>query len=225
MPARKVIFVPQQIYHLYNRSIGNKPIFTYKRNCERALLTLFYYQYYPRPSSLSHFLTSSDEEKERKLLIFKKAKKTVEILAFSLMENHFHLLIKEKRKQGISRFLSNFQNSYTRYFNLFHKTKGYLFEGQFKAVRIITDDQLLHVSRYIHLNPYSSFIVKDFDQLKKYSWSSLPDYLTITKSNICEKEILLSYFKSVESFEKFIFNQKDYQRELQTIKHLVLDQN
>ena len=85
------------------------------------------------------------------------------------------------------------------------------------------ETQILHVSRYIHLNPYSSFLVKDFEALKDYPWSSLGEYLNLFDHKICEKETLLSFFPSLKKFEKFIFDQKDYQRELQTIKHLVLE--
>ena len=223
MPSRKTFFAPDQIYHVFNRSLNRQPIFSHRRNCERALLVLFFYQHYPRPSSLSHFIKMSSDRKEKAEEMLKKAIKRIEILAFCLMPNHFHLLIREKQGLKTSRFLSDFQNSYTRYFNIYHKRKGYLFQGQFKAVRIETDEQLLHVSRYIHLNPYSSYIVKDFDQLKDYPWSSLGEYLNIFDHKICEKETLLSYFPTVKKFEKFIFNQKDYQRDLETIKHLVLE--
>jgi putative transposase len=62
------------------------------------------------------------------------------------------------------------------------KRKGHLFLGQFKAVRIETDEQLLHLTRYIHLNPYSSFVVKKSRGFNFYKWSSLPEYLNKTSS-------------------------------------------
>ena len=139
------------------------------------------------------------------------------------MPNHFHFLLKQRKDGGITRFLSNFQNSYTRYFNVRHQRTGHLFQGQFKAVRMETDEQLLHVSRYIHLNPYSSYLVKDFKALKDYPWSSLGEYLNLFDHKVSEKQTLLSFFSSVKKFEQFIFNQKDYQRELESIKHLLLE--
>jgi len=118
--------------------------------------------------------------------------------------------------------MSNFQNSYTRYFNTKHRRKGPLFYDQFKAVRIETDEQLIHVSRYIHLNPYSSYVIKDFKNIKDYLWSSLPDYLS-GKKGICETNVILDFFKNKKEYFEFIYNQADYQRELDRIKHLDLE--
>lgn len=149
--------------------------------------------------------------------------KLVELICFCLMPNHLHLLLSQKKDNGISKFMANLQNSYTRYFNTKHERIGPLMQGQFKAVLIEDDEQLLHVSRYIHLNPYSSFIVKDLTDLEKYPWSSLPEYLGIVSTSICNKQVILSYFKSVEDYKKFVFDQADYQRKLEKIKHLILE--
>jgi len=226
MAYRKVIFSPDEIYHIYNRSIAGRPIFTFKKNKERALFALYFYQKTPLPSSLSHYLQAT--VKQRKVLdkLLDKAKRLIDIYAFCLMPNHFHLLVKENKEKGISKFLADFQNSYTRYYNLFHESKGHVFQGQFEAVRVETDEQLLHVSRYIHLNPYSSFVVKDYEELKEYQWSSLPEYLGNNKKSyeIYQKDYLINFFKDLKEFEQFIFNQKDYQRELETIKHLILEE-
>ena len=119
--------------------------------------------------------------------------------------------------------MSNFQNSYTRYFNTKHERVGQIFLRPFKAIRIHTEEQLLHVSRYIHLNPYSSSIVESIQELKDYPWSSLNEYLDPTKDGICEKEITLSYFKDSQSYAAFVLDQADYQKELEEIKHLAID--
>ena len=76
----------------------------------------------------------------------------MEIICYCLMPNHLHLLLRQLMDGGISKFMSNFANSYTRYFNTKSKRKGPVFEGKFKAKRIETDEQLLHLSRHIHLN-------------------------------------------------------------------------
>jgi len=223
MAIRKIVFAPGEIYHIYNKSLAGNPIFTFKKNLERALLTLYFYQRTSRPCSLSHFVKIGLKQKKLIEKYLLEAERQVDILSFCLMPNHFHLLLKEKEKNGISKFLSDFQNSYTRYYNIFHHGKGYLFQGQFKAKRIETDEQLIHVSRYIHLNPYTSYILKDFEQLKNYPWSSLGEYLNLFDYKICQKRTLLSHFSSLKEFEEFIFNQKDYQRELDIIQHLTLE--
>ena len=118
--------------------------------------------------------------------------------------------------------MSNFQNSYTRYFNKRHKRDGSLFLDQFKAVRVVSEQQLLHLSRYIHLNPYSSYVVKNFSELKNYQWSSFPEYLG-EKNGFCATEVVLSFFPSREKYKNFVLNHADYQRGLEIVKHLMFD--
>lgn len=115
---------------------------------------------------------------------------------------------------GISKFMSNFANSYTRYFNTKSKRKGPVFEGKFKAKRIETDEQLLHLSRYIHLNPHSSFVVKNLKELESDPYSSFPEYIQETDTSFCNKEIILGHFWDTVSYKEFVFDQADYQREL-----------
>ena len=83
--------------------------------------------------------------------------RVVDLICFCLMPNHFHLLLRQIEEDGIVKFVRNFQIGYSRYLNEKEKRSGALFEGQFKAVRVENDEQLIHVSRYIHLNPYSSY--------------------------------------------------------------------
>ena len=147
----------------------------------------------------------------------------VEIIAYCLMPNHLHLLLKQLEENGISIFMSNLTNSYTRFFNTKQKRKGPLFQGKFKGVRIETDEQLFHVSRYIHLNPYSSFVLKSLEELESYPYSSLPEYLGLKKEIHCKTEIILNNFKNIQSYEDFVFDRAGYQRELEKIKHLAIE--
>ena len=126
-----------------------------------------------------------------------KAKKNflAEIVAYCFMPNHFHFLLKQKANDGISKFIANFTNSYGRYFNSKNKRNGPLFQNRFRATRIETEQQLLHVSRYIHLNPYSAYLVKNLKELEVYPYSSLPEYIGKTDSEFCYKENVLHYFK------------------------------
>ena len=138
------------------------------------------------------------------------------------MPNHFHLLLRQTEERGISKFLSNFQNSYTRYYNTKNERDGAIFLNQFKAVLIRTDEQLIHVSRYIHLNPTTSYVVKDFHSLLDYPWSSLSEYLN-NKPEICEIETIMDIFGTSTNYRKFLEEQVEYQRELDKIKHLILE--
>jgi putative transposase len=138
------------------------------------------------------------------------------------MPNHFHFLLKQTKDSGIKEFIRLMGNSYAKYFNAKYRRKGSLFESRFKAVRIETDEQLFHVSRYIHLNPYSGFVVKTLNQLIIYPFSSLPEYLSKT-NNVCHQEHLWGQFSSPAKYKQFILDQADYQRTLQGIKHQLME--
>jgi len=187
------------------------------------MISLSFYRFTNLSVSLSRFLTWDKDRQEEVLNSSEGGKKIrVNILGFCLMPNHYHLLCRQEQGGGISKFVSQLQNSFTRYYNLKRQKKGYLFEGQFRAVRIEDDQQLLHVSRYIHLNPYTSFVVKTFDELGNYPWSSLSEYLTARKG-FCQTEIVAAFFKNPASYKRFLADQADYQRNLEKIKHLVVE--
>ena len=135
------------------------------------------------------------------------------------MPNHFHLLIKQLKDGGTSEFISKLINSYTKFYNIKFNRVGPLFQGQFKAVLIKSDEQLIYVSRYIHLNPISSFLVKD---LNKYEWSSYKEYIEGIKG-FCQKEEILGFFKDTKSYQKFVLNQIEYAQTLEKIKHQLID--
>ncbi|OGG00322.1 hypothetical protein A2Y99_01920 [Candidatus Gottesmanbacteria bacterium RBG_13_37_7] len=224
MPGRIIPLINEQVYHVFNRGIDKRPTFISKIEYKRAVITLDYYQFIHLPEKLSKFLITAEKERIELLLKLRESgERLVEIISYVLMPNHFHLLLRQKIEGGISKYLSNVQNSYTRYFNIIHQRKGPLFLDQFKAVRVESDEQLLHVSRYIHLNPYTSYVVAKQDKLKDYIWSSLSEYLDNRQDSICEKETILSFYNKKDNYGKFIYDQADYQRNLDSIKHLVLD--
>src|SRR3990172_6410842 len=162
MPTnRKLVFVNDEIYHVFNRGVEKRPTFINKWELKRAILTLDYYRFAKLPIKLSKFLILPNSDQTKLLESIKKdCEKLVEIICFCLMPNHFHFLLKQKVDKGIPIFISNFTNSYTKYFNTRNERVGPLFQGIFKAVRIESEEQLIHVSRYIHLNPVSSFLIK-----------------------------------------------------------------
>lgn len=220
---RNVVFANNEIYHIFNRSLDQQPIFTLKRNCQRALLTLDFYRFKNPPLRLSKALLL---EKEARKKFFNNLKlngeKLVEIISYCLMPNHFHFLLKQRLDNGIAKFVGNFTNSYTRYLNTKSKRVGPFFQGIFKAVRIENEEQLIHVSRYIHLNPVTSFVVKE-DSLELYPYSSLLEFLGLSHEEICDKEVVLNFFSSKKKYQTFIYDQIDYAKKLEMIKHLTLE--
>lgn len=224
MPGREIPLVSNEVYHVINRGISLQLIFSNKKTYQRAIQTILYYQNKELPLKYSRFLSLANK---KRLEILEKLRHQkdflVEIIAFCLMPNHFHLLLRQVIDGGISKFLGNLSNSYTRYFNTKYKRKGPLFEGKFKAIRIENEDQLLHVSRYIHLNPNTSYITRTLNELENYPYSSFPEYIGKSKTKFCTKEVILCNFKNISSYKKFVFDQSDYQRKLEVIKHLLLE--
>lgn len=226
MPYRKVILAPEQIYHVFNRGVASVPIYFNIREYLRFLDLVDYYRFSNTPFSFSDLMNLQKKEREEILVRLKKENAThVEILSYCLMPNHFHLLLKQITDKGISIFMKNLQNSYVRYFNIKNKRAGPLFQSMFKAVRIENDEQLLHVSRYIHLNPSTAYIVEP-EKLEDYIWSSLKAYLdeNLNKDNyFVNPKVVMKFFKNGKNYLKFVLDQADYQRELDKIKHLVFE--
>lgn len=223
MPRRKTPLVTGQIYHVFNRGINKQPIFFTPINYKRAVETIRYYLV-QRPSiRYSKFRELPIERRKEMLESMKKEKHGVHIISYTFMPNHYHFLLKQANEDGLKDFIRNFQISYTRYINTKFERIGPIFQGQFKAVLIEDDEQLNHVGRYIHLNPYTSYVVKDLEELKYYQWSSIQEYLEITKNEFCSKEIILTHHPSIDKYWEFISNQADYQRKLDRIKHLIID--
>ena len=211
MPSRIVPFVNNEYYHIFNRGVAKMQIFNNASDYKHFINTLFYYQVDGPKPRFSFF--------RKQPVTLANNVKIVEIICYCLMPNHFHFLLRQKKDSGITEFVSKISNSYTRYFNVKNKRIGPLLQGEFKAVYVESNEQLLHLSRYIHLNPLIGYVTKE---LNFYRWSSYPEYLGLTR-NICSKDEVLGQFKSAKDYEKFVLDQVEYARNLDFIKHKLLD--
>lgn len=214
MPSRVVPFTNGEIYHIYNRGSEKRPIFDKRSDYKRFLKTLSYYQLEGPKPKLSHFSFLSIQKPD-------PLKKIVEILAYCLMPNHFHLILKQLSEKGVTEFMSKLSNSYTKYYNTKNNRVGPLFQGEFKSVLVESDEQLIHLSRYIHLNPLASALCKNPED---YEWSSYNEYFK-NIAGICFKEIVLSLYKNSFEYKEFVLDQADYARELEIIKHQLIDES
>lgn len=215
MPYRLLPFVNGEIYHLYNRGLGKQNIFFSNRDYSIFLDSLFYYQ-------ITNPKLKFSLGKNNQSVHPDKSNKLVEIICYCLMPNHFHLLVRQVKENGVSTFMRRFGNSYTRYINIKYNRPGPLFQGVFKAVLIETNEQLVHVSRYIHLNPLVANLVRN---LKLYRWSSYLDFIGLNLNTNLNSRIVAEQFKSGSDYEKFVMDQADYGAELERIKHQIIDQN
>lgn len=214
---RKIVIINEGYYHIFNRGVDKRKIFLDFYDYRRALKTLTYYKSANISLRLSHFLNLSD--KRQSLLLNKKNNQLIEIIAYCLMPNHFHLLLKQIQNDGVSTFISNFSNSYTKYFNTKTKRTGHLLQGRFKAVPVESDMQLAHLSRYIHLNPVASSLVTS-SKLKNYQWSSYQEYLSREVRGITNPDIVTDLFKSSVQYENFVLDQANYLKSLREMENL-----
>ncbi len=212
MPSRTPPLVTGETYHIYNRGSEKRRIFDSKKDYHRCLKTIKYYKIQGPKPKFSKFSS---------LHKIDPSKKIVEIISYELMPNHVHFQIRQLQDGGITEFVSKWSNSYTKYYNTKYNRVGPLFQGEFKSVLMESDEQLIHVSRYIHLNPLVSSLVANIDD---YQWSSWFEYMTNTPDSFCETESVLEHFKDRDDYRQFVLDQAGYATELEFIKHQLLDE-
>ncbi len=219
MVKRKVPLVEGEIYHIFSKSIADFEIFRNNLEYKRMRNLLKYYKIKNLSEKFSTFLKIKNK-KEFYQKYFMGKEGLVEIIAYCFMPTHIHLLLKQTEQNGISIFMSNLLNSYTRYFNVKTKRKGPLWESRFNNVVVKTDEQILHLTRYIHLNPVTAYLV---DKPQDWIFSSYKEFLGKAKEEekICNFSEVLNI--EPETYRKFVNSQIDYQRELAEIKKLFLD--
>lgn len=179
---RKVTFANDHIYHIFNRGTDKRKIFLNKKDYERlfTIMSLF-------NDSNNGQLHLSRIDNEHPSLNKTSSEPLVDILCFCLMPNHYHLLLRQKEKNGISKYMHRLQMGYSKYFNTRYKRSGNLFQGAYKVVEINKDNQFRYVPLYIHMNPLDLVenkwkengiknIKKAINFLKEYPWSSLKIY-------------------------------------------------
>jgi len=161
--------------------------------------------------------------KEKKLYLYEnllipKNNTLIKFLCFNIMPDHYHLLVKIVVDDVFSKYINDIENSFTRFFNLKFKRKGPLWQSRFKTIRIRTDKQLLHVSRYIHLNPTTAGLV---EKPEDWFFSSYKDF--ISDERFLKKFIKEISISNPKAYKKFIENNQDYQRKLRQIKKLIIE--
>lgn len=214
MPARNVIkqYAPKGYYHIYNRGVEKRKIFLDKQDYSVFLSYLKEYLTPKNEKSLFDILASPtssplEKDKARKLLRMNNFADEITLLAYCLMPNHFHLSIKQKSMKAIDKFMNSFGTRYTIYFNLKYKRVGPLYQDVYKAVQVVTDEQLLHLTRYIH----KQALALQGDALQEQP-SSYQEYVGKRKTEWISSSEVLSYFSTVNptlSYEAFVSQEDD----------------
>lgn len=219
MGSRKIPLVTGGVYHIFSKSIAEFEIFRENKEFSRMKSVIWYYTIKNPPLQFSTFIEIKDKE-NFSLRHLNPEERLVEIIAYCIMPTHLHLVLKQIKENGISIFMSNILNSYTRYFNIKTKRKGPLWESRFKNVEVNAEEQLLHLTRYIHLNPVTAHLI---DKPQDWQHSSLNEFL----GKIARKECICNYHELLEirpeGYDEFVNSQIDYQRELAEIKNIFLE--
>jgi putative transposase len=221
MQQRKVVLAKDEIYHIYNRSIAKEQIFTSLSQLNHMFETIDYYRY-PQILRYSEFRKLTNEAKQIYQYNMEQKNPLVEIFTFSFMPNHFHILLRQTEENGIKQFISILQNSYAKYFNTRYHRQGGLFQSPFQARWIETDEQFIHVSRYIHLNHVTSYIIP-IEKLANYQYSSYSSYLGISNTTWLNSKPILGFFSSTEKYKQFVEDQVDYQRTLAKFRDITIE--
>ena len=223
MPSRTSPIVTDEIYHVFNRSVGSIPLFESKKNYHRFYELVDYYRFSEPQVRFSFYNRAEKSLKESMLASLHSSESFVSILAYAFMPNHYHFVLKQIKDNGISTFMRRVQNSYAKYYNIKNKRFGAVFQALFKSVRIVSDEQLLHVVRYVHLNPITSYIISSINELERYPWTSYPQYISDTLYSMVDTEDVLAHFKSSKLFVEFTGDQIGYQRTLAECKNVYHD--
>lgn len=210
-----------EVYHVFNRSIAEFKILNTEQDYQRMLYLFKYFQVTKPPTKFSKFIDLEAVKQGDFFsyfdLITKEQEKIIQIISFCLMPTHIHLTAKQLDTNGISLFMSNVLNSYARYFNTKHHRKGPLWESKFQNVFVKTNEQLLHLGRYQHLNPVTALLVGRPEQWK---YSSYNEYIS-GEEQICQFNDLLKI--DPKQYRKFVNDRISYQRRLAKIKKLAID--
>lgn len=191
------IYYENAYYHVYNRGVEKRNIFI-DRDDYLAFLHL-----------LKTSLTSSAQSEQGTSLLAKeisirprrkKFHDKIDLIAYCLMPNHYHFLLRQKTISGLTEFIRSLSTAYSMYFNKKYRRVGSLFQGVFKATDIREENYLLWVSRYIHRNP---------DNFQTYPYSSYSDYLGKRATNWLRVSHLLELFNSKrksreENYKEFV---------------------
>ncbi|MDP2642164.1 MAG: transposase [bacterium] len=203
---RKVPFVEDEYYHIYNRGVDKRSIFEDRKDLERFFQSI---KEFNSVEPIGSIFENSFEKK-------KDVKKLVEIICYCLNPNHFHFILRPIVENGISEFMKRI-GGYTWYFNNRHKRNGALFQGVFKSSHINSNTYLLHVSAYVNLN--NRFKGEPY-KLSKSSWD---EYLGSGSDCICVPDIVLGQFKNPKEYQKFaqssladIIKRKELEKELES---------
>src|SRR3989344_8637958 len=230
MPAKNILkeYVKDGYYHVYNRGVEKRVIF---QDDQDHKVFLNYLKEYLEPPPPLETLIREFEVDDR---VYKGIDKPInnyygkiELIAYCLMANHFHLLLKQNEERSLEFFMRSLGTRYTLYFNKRNNRVGHFFQGTYKAVYFDSEGQLLHLSRYIHLNPVKETPLEvSWKSKLRESYSSYQEFLGKRKTKWLKPDVVLSSFprykpKGTSGYQSFV--EDYYQEEADFTPNLLID--
>jgi putative transposase len=247
MPYRKEQFETGQVYHVVSRAIDDNLIFKDINDYYRGIFSIYEFNnansvtIQKRREARKSFKKKSGRRASTGSVDFIDDRdKLVEILAFCFMPNHIHLLLKQVKDDGLSKFMAKFGSGYGRYFNQKYQRKGYVFQNRFKSVNIGSDGQAVVVGSYIFTNPialiepgWKEFGIRNHSVkevikfLENYKWSSYQDSIGGKNfPSVTQREFLLGVMNGEqgcrESVQNWIKHKKDIAKQA-NLENLALE--
>ncbi len=183
MPARTLTFVQDHFYHLYNRGAGRQPIF---RETDNYLFFLRRLKQYARDLNVT-------------------------VIAYCLMPNHYHLLVRQDGVEPAGLLPQRCSNSYAKAFNKRYERSGALFEDRYQALAVDSEAYLLHLCRYIHANPVRHGLAA---QLEEWPYSNYPEWLCLRDGTLVDREFVQAHFQTAANYGQFAWSYALGQSEL-----------
>ena len=192
MPYRGDVFAHNHYYHIYNRGVGKALIFFNPGNYEYCLrLVKRYYRQYGAA-----------------------------IIAYCLMPNHYHFLLRQETEQALSKFVNVLFNAYVQAVNRQQGRKGTLFEGRFRHVWVDREEYLAHLCRYIHLNPVRAKLVT---RVQDWPYSNYLEWIGLQTENLKDEVFIRERFPTPKAYQQFVVDNQDEIRSLEFIVKYVWD--
>ena len=190
---QNISIVAGEKYHVFNRGVDKRDIFLDKFDYIRFYNYLMYFN--TVKPTISYRLAKSSHDKN--------AKKLVNIIAYSLLPNHYHLIVEPLSDKGLSEFIKRISGSYTSYFNEKNDRSGVLFQGRYKKVHVATDEQFQYLFAYVNENHY----VHNINTQRELYHSSSVHYQNVGKSKIIN-EVRTYNFPEGKQLAEYIYERR-----------------
>jgi len=178
MFQRSEIFIKGNYYHIYNRGLDKNPIFYNPANYEYCLRLIQRY----------------------------KVRYGITVIAYCLMPNHYHLLLRQEGDTPVYRFINSLFNSYVQAVNRQQNRKGPMFEGRYKYVHVDKGDYLIHLCRYIHLNPVKANLTS---RPEDWLYSNYSEWVCLQDGSVKDQNFIKDHFTTPMDYASFCENSSE----------------